>query len=260
MNCQEARRHLQDRMDGALAPPVADALETHLAACPDCQEALGLQQAARAEVRRALVPPPVPPRLEREVRALIQQSRVEMRRRWPRWALPVAAAALFLLTLTGITYYAGMIREDQPQTLLAELVEDHIRLRIKDHPADTHETDPGRLKAWFESRLDFPVVIPRRVADELRLEGGEISYILGRRVACLIYTRGDDFLTLYLLPRRDLPAAGLPGRDLGRVPLRVGQHREYRAAIWEGGELLYALVSDLDDEALLRAARQMTTL
>lgn len=259
MNCQEARRHLQDRMDGALEPPVADALEAHLAACPDCQEALELQQAARAEVRRTLVPPPVPPGLEREVLALIRQSRLE-RRRSPRWAVPVAAAALVLFTLGVVTYYASTVRESGPRSLLAALVEDHIRLRIKDHPADTHETDPERLKAWFDSRLDFPVVLPRRVADELRLEGGEISYILGRRVACLIYTRGDDLLTLYLLPRRGLPTDGLPGRDLGGVPLRVGQHREYRAAIWEGGELLYALVSDLDDEALLRAARQMTTL
>jgi len=259
MTCQEARLHFQDRMDGALAPPLADALEAHLATCPDCRGALGLQQAVRVEVRRVLVPPPVPTRLEREVRDLIRQARGE-RRRLPRWAVPVAAAALIFLTLGGVTYYASTVQDSRPRTLLAELVEDHIRLRIKDHPADTHETDPERLKAWFESRLDFPVVLPRRVADELRLEGGEISYILGRRVACLIYTRGDDLLTLYLLPRRGLPAAGLPGRDLGGVPLRVGQHREYRAAIWEGGELLYALVSDLDDEALLRAARQMTTL
>jgi len=98
MTCEEARDRLPLALTGDLAPNEAEALNAHLAECPDCQR----KRVALEAVRRALDDAPSPevivdvPRIyaaagERQQRAL---------RRWRRAAfagMAVAAGLLFFL-------------------------------------------------------------------------------------------------------------------------------------------------------------------
>src|SRR5689334_125799 len=100
MNCHDCQQRLQARLDGA-AVPADDAVEAHLAACPECR-ALS-DAAARLEAGlRLFTPPALPDALAARVAAGVLADR--RRRRVRRLVFAsVAVAASLLVGFLALT-------------------------------------------------------------------------------------------------------------------------------------------------------------
>ena len=85
---------------------------------------------------------------------------------------------------------------------------------------------------------------------EFPLQGGAIEYFLDRRAAVFVYKR--RLHTVSLLVFR---AEGLPWPAGGRRSTQA--ERGFNVVLWRGGELGYALVSDLDAPELAELAGRL---
>ncbi|HET6203651.1 MAG TPA: zf-HC2 domain-containing protein [Planctomycetota bacterium] len=111
MKCEEARLGISDRLDGALGPDDAPALELHVSTCAACRAEEGAF-AVLDEAMRSSRPPEVPSRLgERLARGLWRTpARVVP---IGRWALATAAAIL-VAALTLYSFSLGLRGKSAP--------------------------------------------------------------------------------------------------------------------------------------------------
>src|SRR5439155_21354114 len=103
MRCDEARQQLDAWHDGSLDAGLRDALDAHLASCPDCQSAAADVARLDADLRRAFAPRRAAATAVAE-RVLVNLAPVSPRTTsWTRSAtLAVAAAAAgFLLAVAS---------------------------------------------------------------------------------------------------------------------------------------------------------------
>jgi hypothetical protein len=74
MNCQQVITQLNDFMDGYLEPSATQALQGHLADCPNCAAVVAAEQKFRLALRQMVVPPPVPGFAERVLENAMHQE------------------------------------------------------------------------------------------------------------------------------------------------------------------------------------------
>ncbi|HET8632060.1 MAG TPA: zf-HC2 domain-containing protein [Thermomicrobiales bacterium] len=105
MTCQQARRLLSDRLDQPLPPAQAEALRAHLAGCADCARYDRALQRGVAGIR-ALPDVSPSPRVRAAVRERIfaGSRRAGPRGGWLRQGAGVAAAALLVVVVAGLTF------------------------------------------------------------------------------------------------------------------------------------------------------------
>src|SRR5207245_11244760 len=73
--------------------------------------------------------------------------------------------------------------------MVAEAVNDHLRLLTSLHPLDIESGGIHQVKPWFEGRLDFAPIVPFEGDADFPLKGGAVGYFLDRKAAVLVYAR-----------------------------------------------------------------------
>ncbi len=184
MNHRGIRERLEDHLDGSLAPAEAEAVDRHLAGCPECAAAL----AALADLRRrarALPAELEPPRdlwpgiesrlgLERpeELETGVAPGRTL---RWP-WALAAAAAlavaVLSLALLTGRDRSPLVASEGPPPPVAGivpavQALDSQVRGASKELVAAVQE-GPGSLRGPVAEAMEENLRILDRAMDETR--------------------------------------------------------------------------------------------
>ena len=255
MNCQEFRAYLDAYLDGELEAPRTLDADAHLAFCMPCQWALAkarkFRQALRSRIKRDIAPPALQARVHA---ALSRVDRAERRQRLVRWLpLPVAAAALVLLALWSGSLTGQRVPVPESSVVRA-LAGKHLAYAQMDTPAELATPDRQMVAGWFKERVRFAVPVPDFTPSGIRLVGGRISEYSGDQVAYLLYEKGRSLVSLFVFPNRglDLPESGWE---------RIGQRRYFFAefkgqqvVVWTQGETAFALVSQLNRDALLECA------
>lgn len=244
MDCNDARLLLDACADGELGAADALRLESHLAACPQCDAALRRVRALQAAVREgapyhraspalrsriaaALPPlPAAPPSAKQAVPPITGW------RRWFDWS-PAGNAACAALTVTALAFgLAQMALRPSAQDVLANaLVASHVRGLVSGRPVDVLSSDRHTVKPWFNGRLDYAPLVPDLAAEGFPLVGGRVDYVDGRRVAVLVYRRSQHPVDVYVLPV-----------SAGRLEER--QRQGYQLAGWESGGMRYWAITD----------------
>lgn len=249
MDCERAREELTDLRRNRLEPLPAAEVRSHLEGCAACRREAEAEALLDEALMERLPRPPASPALRQRVEALLLR-RGERRAAPPSLARRMLAPALAagLAVLSGALLLERQVRKgaDGVDALATELVSDHLRQLASAHPLDVESGVTHEVKPWFEGRLDFAPAVPPD-ADDLRLLGGSLGYVLERKAAVISYAVRRHRVTLLVFP-----AAGLawpaPDLSLGGVPGKILSRRGYRVALWRQGELFYALVSDLGAE------------
>ena len=79
------------------------------------------------------------------------------------------------------------------------------------------------------------------------MQGGAIAYFVDRKAAAYIYKRRLHTITLLVFRADGLPWPAAPTTPLGHVrATEAGPRASFHALLWQGGDLGYALVSDLE--------------
>ena len=259
MLCERPKEQLYFYLDGELAPPEATEWESHLQICLACQQEAARHQRLQGLLRTALAEEKVPehfwasiqPQLARE--SARAQPPAHRRTLWRLWVSLGTAAALLLIVL-GIRLWLPA----SAPLVVREIVDSQIQARVMGVSYSTIAADPGVIRQWFQDKVEFAVLIPKLPQDRYTFLGTRVNYFLDRRVAELAYTTDTHMLSLLMFLQNDLEVTAVPTVREGAQTFHVQHYKGYSTVLWQDGDILCGLVSDLPLQALIAIAREVT--
>jgi anti-sigma factor RsiW len=194
MTCDEAKLLLHALIDGELDAGHAREVESHIATCPACAAEL----AAHREMKRVLADTKLrytaPAGLRARIEASLPQQRQPSRRAVLRgFAMGSAVSALAATGLVAI-----VLRQDDQQRILSEVVSAHLRSLQAGHLTDVISTDQHTVKPWFNGKLDVAPPVIDLTAQGFTLVGGRLDYIDARAIGAVVYRRRQHIINLFV--------------------------------------------------------------
>jgi anti-sigma factor RsiW len=253
MDCGEAIRSIYPWLDGEFDGREQAEMATHLAACETCRtradEAARARALLRAKLREAMGPGApagtAPEALRERIAAALSGRR---RSPWRRALSPIPVGALAACALGALMVVASHRIEDP-------LVEDAVRKHALDLPLEVNAAmvAPEAIPGLLGSKLDFNPRPPRFQAQGLRIVGARLSHLQDRPAAYIRYELPNGRVSLFILddPDRRMGESGRAVR-LGPGTVRMINARGFNVAVWRHNEIVYSLVSDLDEGDLVR--------
>ena len=244
MNCEEFHRVMHPYADDELDPLLSAEAEQHLQSCSACAAAyenlLALKRSTSAAHFIA------PEDLRENVRAALQTGRARElftpRRDSRPWLLSgLAIAAAILL---GFFLGQNLPQHSSNQTLLAEMIDSHMRSLVGTHLVDVVSSDQHTVRPWFEGKLDFAPPVEDLSGHEFPLVGGRVEYIGGRPVAALVYQRRKHFINLFIWPNN-----GGAESVTATKP-----QRGYNVLHWRTAGMNYSAISEVSEDDLRKFA------
>ncbi len=247
MDCRELERSVDAYLDAEFDDRERAEAEAHLAGCPRCRATVEhqgrLRAAIREKLREAMAAPSPAGSAPPDLRARLRRSLA--RERQPLWRR--ALAPLPIATVAACA--AGVLVVLASHSGNPDLLEDAIR---KHHRGLPLEVDAAAMPGWFEGKLDFRPSLPRFSGREARLEGARLSNLREWPAAYVRYRLPSGQAGLFIVddPDRRFDA---PGREvrLGGDVVLMARAKGYNVAIWRQDEIVYSLVSDLGEDALV---------
>ncbi|HEV2947117.1 MAG TPA: hypothetical protein VGX70_07060 [Gemmataceae bacterium] len=195
MDCKTARLMLDFARPRRPELESADleALESHLADCPECGPLAQTERQIDSRLSRAMLTLPIPEGLRDRLLTKLEaerRSRNWKRRRW--LALPAAAAALLLATWLGLNWFA------KPERISVERLVDVDYGKIIN-------PRPEMVEDYFRSEGIFTIAPVN--ANYALLSDCYVTSLEGRRVAKLVFTDGKNSARVYILPTKHFDVA-----------------------------------------------------
>jgi anti-sigma factor (TIGR02949 family) len=252
IDCAELERSLEAYLDGEFDGALLAEAEAHLAACAGCRERAGarsrIRDAVRARLREAMGDGAAAARAPAALRSRIEQQLVRQRR--PFWRRIVAPIPLATAAACAAGVLVVLATRGGPNVLLEEAVRKHNR----DLPLEVTAAGVGGADAipgWFAGKLDFRPSPPHFRKDGVKVIGARLSHLREWPAAYIRYElpRGNAGLFIVDDPEQRFHASGREVR-VGPSVVRVANSRGYNVAVWRQDEIVYSLVSDLDEDDL----------
>jgi hypothetical protein len=193
MDCKTARLLLDFARPGAadLERADADALEGHLADCPQCDALAQTERQLDDALGRSMRQVEVPDGLRAQLLARLEAERGAWYRRWYGHGFrALAAAAAVLLLVWGWWYWhADQARPVQPEDVV--------------HGFNLSRTNRDEVQASFKA-LGVVTELPRNLNYAYLLSHGvtDLPGHPGTKVAHLIFCHNDRLALVYVLPAR----------------------------------------------------------
>ena len=261
VTCEETQAYLQEFMDASLAPDKEGVLRAHLESCPACAGELQIQRDVRRRVAAEVPRREAPADLKRRVQEVLTPRDTPIWGLVPRpvlqWGLAVATLAL--ISLVSLTLLHRSPGERIP-TILIEALNDHRSFVTRATPPALATADRREVRNWLEAKVGFAVDPPVGRGDGLRFMGGDVTFFLERKVACLLYGKGEKLVSLFVLPEEGVEVPRQGFRQVGGLEVYVASQEGYGMVLWRKGNLLYTVVSQLPPEDLLGIAREMAQI
>ena len=240
MGCNRSATILHGYFDNELDALGAAEFERHLEQCAHCIDALEALELMRSSLNAARLYKKAPAELRQNIMAKIRLPRpVTIFPRRAVWQWLAVAAALVLVTYTGLRMASLHRSQDYETVLAAEIIDAHLRSLQPGHLIDVVSTDQHTVKPWFDGRLDFSPPV-RDFADQgFPLQGGRIDVVHGRSVAALVYGRRRHVVNVFIWPTEE--------KDR---PARSGSLQGYQWTTWRAGGMEFCAVSDAAPSAL----------
>jgi anti-sigma factor RsiW len=256
MDCTELERSVDAYLDGEFDVRERAEADAHLASCPRC-DALTARHARvrdglRAALRSAMGPDSpagrAPPALRDRVSLALAKERKPLLR---RILSPVPLGAIAACAAGALVVLVSHAGSDA-------LVDEAVRKHNRDLPLEVTAASIGAesIPGWFAGKLDFRPAPPRFEGPGVRVVGARLSHLREWPAAYIRYElpRGQAGLFIVDDPDGRFAAAGHEVRVGGRT-VRFAAARGYNVAVWRQDEIVYSLVSDLDESALVQLVR-----
>jgi mycothiol system anti-sigma-R factor len=263
MNCEQVQDFLYAYMDGQIAPEKRSAIQNHLRSCAFCRREVDATARLESLLRKEFGENKAPPSLWKRIANAMTEEDVSASlniKIWNmlRWQPVPVLAAVVLLLLIILAPIWWSYHGDKGVSLIVEPVNDLIIYRLSQRPLDVASADPAVVAQWFAGKVDFALPLTNPVSAGYRLIGSRLCYFLDRRLAALMYQKGDQLMSLYVMPRDKLI---LPKEEWeAGVHRKISSHqlKGYNNLIWQEETLVYSLVSDLPKAEMIRFLAELS--
>lgn len=196
MTCDEARILLHALLDNELDAGHAREVEAHIAGCPAC----AAEFAAQREMQRVLADTNLRYAAPASLRSRIEASLPQPERQQPtrRSVLRGFAMGSAVSALAASGVVAVVLRQDDQQRILSEVVSAHLRSLQAGHLIDVVSTDQHTVKPWFSGKLDVAPPVVDLAAEGFTLVGGRLDYIDARAIGAVVYKRRQHVINLFV--------------------------------------------------------------
>ena len=238
MTCDEAKILLHALLDNELDAGHAREVEAHIASCPDC----AAEFAAQREMQRVLADTDLRYTAPASLRARIEASMPQPQRQQPtrRSVLRGFAmgSAVSAIAATGVV--AVVLRQDDQQRILSEVVSAHLRSLQAGHLTDVISTDQHTVKPWFNGKLDVAPPVIDLTAQGFTLVGRRLDYIDARAIGAVVYKRRQHVVNLFVSQTS----------NAARKPAKIETIQGFNIRRWSDRGLNYWAVSDIGSDEL----------
>ena len=237
MTCDDAEILLYLLPDGEVDAAHARNTEAHAADCLRCAAKLRQARALRAAMSNAQLRFTAPRSLRSRVGAALPPAPARVL----DWLSPFRGFALgaALSAAAAASLLIGVIRWDQDQVIVSDVVSAHLRSLNSDHLTDLQSDDRQRIGPWLASRLAAPPPIPDLSRHGITLLGARIDYVGAQRVAALVYQRDNHVINVFV-------AQGADAERSARLATLQGVNVE----LWSEEGLKLCAVADLSPDDL----------
>ena len=240
MDHEQIRELIHPYVDGELDLLTARETEQHLRSCADCR---GVERAVRALRETLASSQPVyraPSHLRKNVRAALRHEAKTTEKTFNPWVIFATGGACALIVLGAVLFQATRVSRDN--TLVSEVVANHVRSLLGTHLVDVASSDQHTVKPWFDGKIDFAPEVRDLSGDGFPLIGGRLDYLGGKTVVALVYQRNKHPINVLIMP-------ATANRDTSPSAIT---RRGYNVLSWTHNEMKYWAVSDLNEAELRR--------
>jgi anti-sigma factor (TIGR02949 family) len=276
LSCEDVATLLTPFVDGEFDAAEGAQIEAHLGGCHACARSARLQSAFKQTLRRSGGPSAAPEGLREAVLARLldaedpEQGSAQTfwawvsRRLTPRTVAFTAAAGGIAAWLIAGGLQHPLLQADADRRVFAEqahaALDDGIAIHARTLPLDYTASDAGSVQRWLQGRLDFGVQLPRFAPQKgppPALQGVRLSTLHSRPAAVISYlvpaVEGRR-VSLVIMDDPDPQMAGAVRQLQGRK-VWLTQARGFNVASWRSHEIVYSLISDLDESDVLELVR-----
>lgn len=201
MNCDEARILLHALLDNELDAGHAREVEAHISGCPSCTADFAAQREMQRMLTRTNLRYTAPASLRDRIEASLPQPQPQsLQRPQPsrRSVLRGFAMGSAVSALAASGVVAVVLRQDDQQRILSEVVSAHLRSLQAGHLIDVVSTDQHTVKPWFNGKLDVAPPVIDLTAQGFTLVGGRLDYIDARAIGAVVYKRRQHVINLFV--------------------------------------------------------------
>ncbi len=255
MPCHEITYKLEAFVDGECGADEERMISDHLEHCADCRHRTDslrkLNKTLAAGLGEVKAPDDLWQRIEARLPENLDDHRPKSSRSWlkqPVWQMAIAASLLVMLALP-----AGLMWQwtHQDRSLIAAPIQDFSAYRDSGRSLDIASRDPEIIHDWFTSKLTFEAPRLKAKVAGFDLVGGRLCWLLERRLGAFAYQREGQALSLYVMTAHDLTVpTGIFDPALG-ISLSSHEVDGFRTMIWQAGDLVYTVVSDISKQDML---------
>jgi anti-sigma factor RsiW len=196
MSCAKTEILLHALLDGELDAGHARDVEGHLQGCPRCAAQFRAHRDMQQAMSAAQLRYAAPMSLRRRIEMALPLAPPRAANR--RSVLKGFVLGTALSTAMAASLMVAVIRTDQDQRLLGDVIMAHVRSLQGEHLTDVQTSDQHTVKPWFNGKVDVAPPVVDLTAQGFRLIGGRLDYINGRAVASIVYRRRTHVINLFV--------------------------------------------------------------
>jgi anti-sigma factor RsiW len=238
MSCAENKVLLHALLDNELDAGHARELETHLAICPGCAAELRVYRIMQEAISAADLRFTAPASLRRRIEAALPTTPQRTTNR--RAVLKGFVMGTALSTAMAASLVIGIIRTDNDQRVLGDVVAAHVRSLQGEHLTDVQTSDQHTVKPWFNGKLDLAPPVLDLAAQGFTLIGGRLDYIDEKTAASIVYRRRKHVINLFVTQ----------ASDAEYQPAKLNTVQGYNVLHWRAHGLEFFAISDINEEEL----------
>jgi anti-sigma factor RsiW len=239
MSCAETAILLHALLDDELDAGHAREVEAHLQDCAHCAGEFCAHRCMREAIAStAALRFGAPLSLRRRIEKVLRLTPEHATDR--RGVLKGFVMGTALSTAMAASLVIGILRSDEQERLLGDVVSAHVRSLQGSHLTDVETADQHTVKPWFNGKLDLSPPVVDLTALGFTLIGGRLDYLDGRPVAAVVYRRRKHIINLFVAPTAELE----------RHAPKIDTSQGYNIYRWSERGLDFVAVSDINAEEL----------